>query len=130
MNPRFWIFLAGVLGGLAVIAGAAGAHATGAAPIAARIFDTAQVYHAFHSAALLGVGVLLLATSERRAAWAGTVLQFAALAFAAGILLFSGGIYVQLSQGFSSSGGIVPFGGVFFIIGWGLLAIGALGLRR
>jgi uncharacterized membrane protein YgdD (TMEM256/DUF423 family) len=132
MPARLWIFLAGLSGLLAVAAGAAGAHALSGAlanTVAARIFDTAQLYHATHTLALLGIGILLLMPEESRAPWAGTALQLSALAFAAGILLFSGGIYVQLAR-HASSGGVVPAGGTAFIIGWVLLAIGAFGLRR
>lgn len=132
MSPRFWIFLAAISGGLSVIAGAIGAHSlpetvTLAVPI--RIFNTAQLYHALHSLALLGTGIVLLATEERRASWSGWVLQAAALAFALGTICFSGGIYVQIARGFGSSAGIVPFGGACLIAGWGALAVGVLGVK-
>jgi uncharacterized membrane protein YgdD (TMEM256/DUF423 family) len=132
MSARFWIFVAAVLGGLAVVAGAIGAHklpqaASLAVPIS--IFNTGQLYHALHALALFGVAILLLQSEGRRSSFANWFLQIAAAAFAIGIVFFSGGIYVQVAEGFTSSAGIVPFGGILLIVGWAALAIGALGLR-
>jgi len=133
MGGRFWIFIAALLGGLSVIAGAIGAHklpssASLAVPI--QIFNTGQFYHALHALALFGTGMLLYVTEGRRTSWAGWAIEGAAAAFALGILCFSGAIYVQVIEGFTSSGGIVPIGGVLLIAGWAALAIGACGLRR
>ena len=131
MSGRFWIFIAAILGGLAVAAGAIGSHALGdaASADAKRIFSTGQHYHALHALALLGVGIVLLQSEGRRARFATWFLQVAALAFLIGIVCFSGGIYVQVARGLSSSAGIVPLGGISFMVGWAAFAIGALGLR-
>lgn len=132
MGARFWIFIAAVLGGLAVVAGAIGAHALPdgaglAAPL--RIYNTGQLYHALHSLALLAVALVMVQWKDRRASFAGISLQIAAFAFVLGIVCFSGGIYVQVARGFTSSSGIVPFGGMAFLVGWASLAIASLGLR-
>jgi uncharacterized membrane protein YgdD (TMEM256/DUF423 family) len=132
MSAHFWIFIAAVLGGLAVLAGAFGAHAlpdATALAVPVRIFNTGQLYHALHALALLAVAVVLLQTEGHRTGWAGWLLQIAAAAFAIGIVCFSGGIYVQVAKGFTSSAGIVPFGGMALLVGWAAFAIGALGLR-
>jgi uncharacterized membrane protein YgdD (TMEM256/DUF423 family) len=131
MSGRYWIFIAAILGGLAVAAGAIGAHALpeAAPPDARRMFQTAQLYHALHALALIGVGVVLMQSEGWRARFATWLLQFAGLAFLAGIACFSGGIYVQVAEGLRSSGGIVPLGGIAFMIGWAAFAIAALGLR-
>jgi uncharacterized membrane protein YgdD (TMEM256/DUF423 family) len=132
MSGRFWIFVAAVLGGLAVVAGAAGAHAlpdATALAVPMRIFNTGQLYHALHALALLAAGVVLIQSEERRAPFATWFLNIAAAAFFVGIVCFSGGIYLQIAKGFTSSGGIVPFGGIALIAGWAAFAIGALGLR-
>ena len=131
MSGRFWIFIAAILGGLAVAAGAIGAHALGDAVSAdaKRIFSTGQHYHALHALALFGVGIVLLQSEGRRARFSTWFLQVAALAFLIGIVCFSGGIYVQVAQGLSSGAGIVPLGGISFMVGWAAVAIGALGLR-
>jgi uncharacterized membrane protein YgdD (TMEM256/DUF423 family) len=79
--------------------------------------------------ALLAVGIVLLQSEGRRTLFSTWSLQVAAMAFLIGILCFSGGIYVQVAEGFSSSAGIVPLGGFSFMIGWAAFAIGALCLR-
>jgi len=131
MSGRFWVFIAAILGGLAVAAGALGTHALGDAVSAdaKRIFSTGQHYHALHALALLGVGIVLLQSEGRRARFSTWFLQVAALAFVIGVACFSGGIYVQVAQALSSSAGIVPLGGISLMIGWAAFAIGALGLR-
>ncbi len=130
MNGRFWIFIAAILGGLAVAAGAIGSHALGdISADAKRIFSTGQHYHALHALALLGVGIVLLQSEGSRARFSTWFLQAAALAFLIGIVCFSGGIYVQVARSLSSSSGVVPLGGVSLMVGWAALAIGALGLR-
>jgi uncharacterized membrane protein YgdD (TMEM256/DUF423 family) len=128
MPAQFWIFLGAVSGGLAVIAGAIGAHAlSGADDALMQAYRTAQVNHAIHSVALLAVGLLLLHTQGRGAGFAGIALQAAAAAFAIGIVLFSGGIYAHAAGlAFKKE---VPVGGMFLIAGWAALAIGSLGLR-
>ena len=131
MNGRFWIFIAAILGGLAVAAGAIGSHALGDAVSAdaKRIFSTGQHYHALHALALLGVGIVLMQSEGRRARFSTWFLQVAALALLIGIICFSGGIYVQVARGLGSSAGIVPLGGISLMVGWAAFAIGALGLR-
>jgi uncharacterized membrane protein YgdD (TMEM256/DUF423 family) len=128
MSAQFWIFLGAVSGGLAVIAGAIGAHALGGVDEALmQAFRTAQVNHAIHSVALVAVGLLLLFTQGRGAGFAGPALQAAAAAFAIGMILFCGGIYAHTAGlAFKRE---VPIGGMFLIAGWAALAIGSLGLR-
>jgi uncharacterized membrane protein YgdD (TMEM256/DUF423 family) len=43
-----------------------------------------------------------------------------------GILLFSGSLYALALSGIRPLGAITPFGGVSFLIGWSLLALGVL----
>ncbi len=132
MSGRFWIFIGALLGGLAVAAGAIGAHAlpqVAASPDARRIFQTGQLYHALHALALIAVGLVLMQSEGWRARFSAWLLHLAGAAFLTGIACFSGGIYVQVAEGLSSSGGIVPLGGIAFMAGWAAFAIGALGLR-
>lgn len=130
MRGRYWIFLGALLGGLAVAAGALGAHALpDAQPDARRIFQTGQLYHALHALALVAVGAVLMQSEGWRARYSTWLLQLAGIAFLTGIACFSGGIYLQVAKGLSSTGGIVPLGGISFMIGWAALAVGALGLR-
>jgi uncharacterized membrane protein YgdD (TMEM256/DUF423 family) len=132
MSAHFWIFLAAVLGGLAVVAGAIGAHVlpdTASLDGSLRSYTAAQHNHALHALALLGVALLMLQSEGYRASFSSWAMQAAAAAFAIGIVLFSGGIYAHVAGGFTSTTKFVPVGGMFFIAGWAALAIGALGLR-
>jgi uncharacterized membrane protein YgdD (TMEM256/DUF423 family) len=83
-----------------------------------------------HSLALVSAGLAILNGEGRQTSTSRRALQLAGVAFTAGIICFSGGIYVQVAKGLTSSGGIVPFGGMSLMLGWAALAIGALGLRR
>ena len=122
-----WILVtAAVLGGLAVASGAFGAHALdGVLDERARgWYDTAVAYHAAHALALLGCGLLSLhvgagGTRPRR------TLRLAALAFTAGVALFSGSLYAMALTGLTVLGAVTPLGGVALIGGWGLLAVSA-----
>ena len=133
MSAQFWIFLAAVFGGLAVVAGAVGAQSL---PEAASLdgtlqqaYRTAQFNHAVHAVALLGVGVLMVLSKGHGTDFSTWAMQGAALAFAIGIVLFSGGIYAHVAGGFASTTKLVPAGGMFLIAGWAALAAAAVGLR-
>lgn len=106
---------AALLGALAVVLGAFGAHALrdrlGEADRA--IFETAARYHLLH--ALAAVVAAERAARARAASTAGW-------AFVVGILLFSGSLYGMALGGPRLLGAITPLGGVAFILGWLLLA--------
>jgi uncharacterized membrane protein YgdD (TMEM256/DUF423 family) len=134
MLYRIWLFLAGLLGGAAVLAAAHGAHGLNSATTfsaAVKIYDTATLYHVVHAIALTLTAVLLAATEGRRGLFATLALNFAAFAFFAGIILFSGGIYYQITRGggFEFGVPIVPAGGILFMAGWIALAVSAFGFR-
>jgi uncharacterized membrane protein YgdD (TMEM256/DUF423 family) len=63
-----------------------------------------------------------------RDAAAGAAVSAAGF-FLAGILLFSGSLYLLALTGVRAFGLVTPFGGVCFLIGWGLLAIAATRLK-
>ena len=129
---RLWLFLAGVSGAAAVLAAAHGAHTLGGLTSfssAVKIFETGTLYHTVHSIALMLTAILLAATEGRRRIWASWLLNIAALAFVIGIVLFSGGVYYQVTRGVQANVPIVPVGGVAFLIGWAALALSAFGFR-
>ncbi|MEZ4702650.1 MAG: DUF423 domain-containing protein [Rhodothermales bacterium] len=107
-----------VLAGLAVAAGAFGAHALGDVVTAARLatFETAARYLMYHALALIAVGWML-----RDGASAG--LLWAARLFLLGMLLFSGSLFALVLLDRSMLGIITPFGGVAFMAGWVTLAV-------
>lgn len=133
MSGQFWIFIAAILGGLAVVAGAVGAHvlsdtASLDGPLQ-QAYRTAQQNHAVHAVALLAAGLLMIYSEGHRTSFSSVALQAAAAAFTIGIILFSGGIYAHVAGGFASTSKFVPAGGMFLIFGWAALAIAAIGLR-
>ncbi len=112
---------AGALAGFVAVAlGAFGAHGLEGRLPAAHLawWDKAVDYHALHALALLAVGLLALRAPSRAAAAAGW-------AFAVGILLFSGSLYLLALTGTRWLGAVTPFGGTAFLIGWGALALAA-----
>jgi len=80
------------------------------------VFQTGVLYQLIHALALLGVALLSLHFHGRLVAWAGGF-------FIAGILLFSGSLYLLTLTGISRLGIITPFGGLCFLAGWACLAI-------
>ena len=54
--------------------------------------------------------------------------RLAAILFLAGIVLFSGSLYLFALTGQPSLGFVTPFGGLAFILGWLALALAALRL--
>lgn len=96
---------------LAVALGAFGAHALKATletNDSRAIWNTAVLYHFLHALALI---VLSLHQTNRLACYF----------FLAGILLFSGSLYILAATHVSWWGGITPLGGLCFLIGWVLL---------
>lgn len=77
-------------------------------------FHTGVEYQFYHSLALL-LTVLLDRGNNLR------VTRYAAYAFTAGILLFSGSLYAYVLTGVKAIAMITPLGGLAFILGWGML---------
>lgn len=117
-----WIIAAGAINGaLAVIAGAFGAHGLKAklSPELLATWQTGAEYHMYHALALVLVGAMAAAQPQ-------TALNGPAVALLAGILLFSGSLYLLALTGIKTLGAITPIGGVAFIVGWLWLAVVAL----
>ena len=89
------------------------------------VWQTAVQYHLVHSVVLLALAVvLLLLPSGASKTW----LQRSATLMVIGLLLFSGSLYAMALTGIRPLGMITPFGGVSWLIGWGLMAVAALKL--
>lgn len=82
-----------------------------------QIFQTGIFYQFIHSLALLFVGMFLWQFNTR-------TLQVSGWLFFMGILLFSGSLYLMSLMQVKAIGVVTPFGGVCFIVGWLLLAVG------
>jgi uncharacterized membrane protein YgdD (TMEM256/DUF423 family) len=112
----FWV-LGCVFAFLAVGAGAFGAHALRErlpADLLA-VFETAARYQMYHALALLAVG-------WASAQWPGSGAALAGWLFTAGIVIFSGSLYLLTLTGTRWLGAITPIGGVAFLAGWAVLA--------
>jgi uncharacterized membrane protein YgdD (TMEM256/DUF423 family) len=115
-----------IFGATGVALGAFGAHGLQDITSDEKIlhgFQTAVQYQMYHAFALIVTGILL----ERIP---GSLLKWAGRCFIAGILLFSGSLYlltilkIQESSAVKIAGPITPLGGLFFIAGWLLLLAG------
>jgi uncharacterized membrane protein YgdD (TMEM256/DUF423 family) len=107
-----------------VAAGAFGAHALRdrLPPADLAIFETAARYQMYHALALLAVGWLVERGHPRA--------HLAGMLFVAGVVLFSGSLYILTLCGIRWMGAVTPFGGAAFILGWVALALGAASDRR
>ncbi len=122
---RLFLLLASISGFLAVGLGAFGAHGLRArlTPEMMAIFQTGVQYHFYHTIALLAVGLFAMHSPQIG------LLRVAGWLFVAGILVFSGSLYVLALSGIRWLGAITPIGGTAFLIGWVTLAMAALRLR-
>jgi uncharacterized membrane protein YgdD (TMEM256/DUF423 family) len=120
-----YLKIAALFGGLAVVLGAFAAHGLKKKLAAdqldiVNVFQTGVQYQMYHALALLAVGILF-------DKFPNSLLKWAANCFIAGIILFSGSLYlltffkVYAANVPAFVGPITPFGGLFFIIGWVLL---------
>src|SRR5205085_938884 len=110
MSPG-WLRIGAVFCFLAVALGAFGAHALKATLVSHNsrdVWNTAVLYHFLHSLALV---TLAYHGSNR------VVCYF----FVAGILLFSGSLYVLATTDAHWLGPITPVGGLCFLAGWAWL---------
>lgn len=81
-------------------------------------FQTGVQYQLWHTAALIGVALLLLRWPD------STLFKSAGVLFAVGILLFSGSLYTLALTGIGKLGIITPFGGVCFLLAWLMFGLG------
>ena len=112
--------LAGLALALATLFGAFGAHGLKGHLTADRfeVYETAVRYHFFHALGLLGVGLALRFIDGPLARWAAVLIL-------AGIVLFSGSLYVLTFGAPRLVGVVTPVGGLALIIGWLLFALAA-----
>lgn len=120
---RIFLAAGAISGGLAVAAGAFGAHALKARlpPDLLAVFQTGAQYQLAHALALLASGWMVYRAPGAAAAASGWL-------FLAGSVLFSGSLYALALSGVRALGAVTPLGGVAFLAGWGALAWAALHL--
>ena len=113
------ILLASFFGATGVALGAFGAHGLSdllEANGRLDTFHTGTLYHLVHVLAILGAAWVLSQYDNQFAVWAG-------YAFAIGILLFSGSLYILAIFNIPIMGAVAPLGGIAFILGWIFLGV-------
>jgi len=122
---QYILLIASILGGLAVILGAFGAHALKKilSEDQLKSFETGVKYQMYHAIVLLIIGFNFSFDTASE--------KYMAYSFILGILLFSFSIYGLVISSAKNKklrflGPITPLGGLFLIIGWGLLAYNVL----
>ncbi|ARC60829.1 hypothetical protein CHCC20441_1393 [Bacillus licheniformis] len=122
MIVKLFLILGAVNAMLAVALGAFGAHGLeGKIPEKyLQIWQTGVQYHMYHALGLIAVALIASklagAVSVSAAGW----LMFA------GIVLFSGSLYVLSLTQISVLGAITPLGGVAFIAAWIMVVVSAV----
>lgn len=120
-SQKWLVILGAAIGFLSVAFGAFGAHALKQKLTHARLdtFEIGVRYQMYHALAML-VSVWLSTL------FPGSLMPFAGWLFFTGILVFSGSLYLLVLTDISIFGAVTPIGGVFFLLGWGCLALAVL----
>ena len=123
MKNKNWLITASLLAGLAVAAGAFGAHGLKklVEPQYVDTFKTGAQYQFYHALAICFATLISQFIDNqwiKRVNWS----------FLLGIILFSGSLYILTlakvlnTEGVNWVGAITPLGGLFFLFGWSALA--------
>lgn len=126
-----WISVGAVCCMLSVVLGAFTAHALKdkLSPYYLGIVGTGAEYQMYHGLAILAVaiaGIACTSLSEEIKCGIRIKWQLICWCFALGIAVFSGSLYALAITQIKILGAITPIGGTLFIVGWLLLAYGAL----
>lgn len=118
---RFFLAIGALTAGMAVLLGAFGAHTLETRVTAERlaVFETGVRYQMYHALALL-----FLAWAAQQ--WPGWQITVAGYLFIAGMIIFSGSLYLLVLTDTPWLGAMTPIGGLSFIVGWALLFWAAL----
>jgi uncharacterized membrane protein YgdD (TMEM256/DUF423 family) len=114
---RVFVILAALLLFVGVGAGAFGAHGLRGRldPDLLQTFQTGVQYHVYHA-----LGLFAIAWAATR--WPGTAVSVSGWLVVAGVVLFSGSLYLLALTGQRWLGAITPLGGLAFLGGWLALA--------
>lgn len=129
MNTQLSLMVGGLFALLAVILGALGAHGLNhlMTENGAQVFELAVRYQFIHALALIACGILL---HLFKGSSATKYFGIAAICFIIGILCFSGSLYVLAFVSLKGFGLMTPFGGLSFILGWGVFIFGSTHSNR
>tara|TARA_B100000029_G_scaffold323452_1_gene315798 strand:- start:259 stop:624 length:366 start_codon:yes stop_codon:yes gene_type:complete len=114
---KTWLIVGASLAGVAVLLGAFGAHGLKSkfSTEDLAIFETGVRYHMYHALGLLLIGGIGFHVAQE-------IIQIPAYLLLAGILIFSGSLYLLVLTDTRWLGAITPIGGLCFVAGWLLLA--------
>lgn len=121
-----WTLCGGVFAFLAVALGAFGAHGLRShlSPELLDVFKTGAQYQMTHALALLVIGFRKESRGNARLLdWSGGLMS-------AGIVLFSGSLYVLATTNNALWGAVTPLGGLCFLSGWILFIVSVLLEKR
>ena len=120
MNTK-WLAIAAINGFLAVAAGAFGAHALKGTldADAMNAFDVGVRYQMYHPLALLAVASVYHTRPS-------PAIRATGICMLIGIVLFTGSLYGLTLLNWRWLGPVTPIGGVFLLVGWLLLVVGAV----
>lgn len=124
---KIFLIIGTILAGVAVVLGAFGAHGLRkiVSPENVATYQTGVQYQMYHALGLILIGIL----SERIL---NSYLSYAGVLFVAGVVLFSGSLYLIVSLYAMNKtvptaiGILTPIGGLLFILGWICLLISIL----
>lgn len=118
---RTFLLIGALAAFIGVALGAFGAHGLRGrlTPEMLAIFETGVRYEMYHALAILLTGLIM-------ARFGGWLVIAAGWLFTAGIVLFSGSLYLLALTGVGALGAITPIGGLAFLLGWAALAIAAI----
>ena len=114
---KTWLIVGAFLAGLAVLLGAFGAHEfkSRVSPEDLEIFKIGVRYHMAHAIGLLLIGAIGFHLNH-------DLIHIPAYLLTAGIVIFSGSLYLLVLTNTRWLSAVTPIGGACFIAGWLLLA--------
>ena len=129
MKAKATLALGGTFAGLGVALGAFAAHCLQKvlSPQLLNVFQTGVQYQFIHALAIIVCGTLL---ATRLTDKSQKYFALAANCFIIGIFCFSGSLYAIALTGVKWLGPITPFGGLAFMLGWGLFVLAALQIKE
>tara|TARA_B100000700_G_scaffold270807_1_gene313232 strand:+ start:1759 stop:2133 length:375 start_codon:yes stop_codon:yes gene_type:complete len=116
---KLWLIIGACLAGIAVLVGAFGAHGLKARVSSEDlgIFETAVRYQMYHS-----LGIILISVLGITKSFPDNILLMPAYLMIAGVIIFSGSLYILVLTNIRWLGAITPFGGSLLIFSWFILA--------
>ncbi|WP_439213863.1 DUF423 domain-containing protein [Duffyella gerundensis] len=125
MSSRATFIFAAISGFLLVAFGAFGAHVLSKSlgPTEMAWIHTGLEYQAYHTLAMMGLAAAMLRRANIWFYWSSALL-------ALGTVLFSGSLYCLALSHLHMLVFITPVGGFCLLIGWFLMLIGALRLKK